>query len=120
MGADEKFRCALCRKLFRAPGFVHKHLVNKHSPVVKKYIQAERDKHYFENYSHDPDKITQKALEVAEQPNNFNPGSMQAPMPRQFMNRFDVLGRQMIEPERALPVHYTAPPPRTFASYKDV
>merc|ERR1719319_1939157 len=54
--ADEKFRCALCRKLFRGPNFVHKHL-------VKKYIQAERDKHYFENYSHDPNKLLQKDLD---------------------------------------------------------
>jgi len=121
--ADEKFRCALCRKLFRGPNFVHKHLVNKHEPVVKKYIQAERDKHYFENYSHDPNKLLQKDLDQPQQAlAKFNPGlgREQAPMPGGFGNRLQALGRQMVEPERQLPVHYTAPPPRTYASYKDV
>eukprot|EP00927_Polykrikos_kofoidii_P015904 TRINITY_DN1712_c0_g4_i1.p1 TRINITY_DN1712_c0_g4~~TRINITY_DN1712_c0_g4_i1.p1 ORF type:complete len:1097 (+),score=221.02 TRINITY_DN1712_c0_g4_i1:195-3485(+) len=28
---DVKFRCALCRKLFRGPEFVHKHLLERHS-----------------------------------------------------------------------------------------
>jgi len=115
--ADQKFRCALCRKLFRAPGYVHKHLVNKHSPIVKKYIQAERDKHYFENYSRDPQKITQADLDsvVGYKPDaDYNTA---------FSDQKNGSGRKTFQkPEevRPIPMHYTAPPPRTLASYKDV
>merc|ERR1719464_1697838 len=28
--ADAKFRCRVCRKLFRGPEFVHKHICEKH------------------------------------------------------------------------------------------
>jgi len=116
--AENKFRCALCRKLFKAPGYVHKHLVNKHSPIVKKYIQAERDKHYFENYSRDPEKITQADLDAVsvfgmELDPNVAGGRR---------GSTSVARRAAPTPEKArpIPLHYTAPPPRTFASYKDV
>jgi len=112
--ADEKFRCALCRKLFRAPGYVHKHLVNKHSPIVKKYIQAERDKHYFENYSGDPHKTTQADLDSFETDYDSGGNSAQG---NQIVNKRPPASA---EESRPIPVHYTAPPPRTFASYKDV
>jgi len=116
--AEHKFRCALCRKLFRAPGYVHKHLVNKHSPIVKKYIQAERDKHYFENYSRDPEKITQADLDSVpvfgtELDQNADDG-------RRGQSFRERRAEPTPEKVRPIPVHYTAPPPRTFASYKDV
>jgi len=107
---EEKFRCKLCGKLFRGPGYVHKHLVNKHSPTVKKYIQAERDRHYFENYSTDPNKLTKKDLTSAPDYGSAAFGdALLAQHPA---------GEE--ETAREIPVHYTAPPPRTFASYKDV
>jgi len=103
--AEGKFRCALCRKLFRAPGFVHKHLVNKHSPIFKKYLSAERDKQYFENYSHDPVKITQRMLDGPSE-SYAHTIEIEKPMP--------------VQEFREIPVHFAAPPPRTVKSYKDV
>ena len=32
---EGKFRCKTCQKLFKAPSFVEKHIVNKHSDLVK-------------------------------------------------------------------------------------
>ena len=32
---EGKFRCKTCQKLFKAPSFVEKHIVNKHPDLVK-------------------------------------------------------------------------------------
>jgi hypothetical protein len=37
----QKYRCTLCRKAFKGRNFVKKHILNKHIPIVKLYLDKE-------------------------------------------------------------------------------
>ncbi|EZG55389.1 arsenite-resistance protein 2 [Gregarina niphandrodes] len=36
---DEKYRCGICKKLFKGPDYVHKHLKNKHQDEINSLIK---------------------------------------------------------------------------------
>lgn len=38
--AEDKFRCLLCRKMFRGPEFVHKHIREKHRDELQAYLAS--------------------------------------------------------------------------------
>mmetsp|Transcript_14398 Transcript_14398/g.25896 ORF Transcript_14398/g.25896 Transcript_14398/m.25896 type:complete len:488 (+) Transcript_14398:123-1586(+) len=57
LNEPNKFRCALCSKLFRGSEFVHKHIKNKHKPAVDKAIVQVQEESFLENYLADRHKI---------------------------------------------------------------
>ncbi|KAH9927144.1 uncharacterized protein BXZ73DRAFT_90826 [Epithele typhae] len=71
---EGKFRCKTCQKLFKATSFVEKHILNKHSELVK----GLEDIPYFNNFALDPHRI---------QPFSHPPqvvGSSQPPPPQAY------------------------------------
>lgn len=73
---ENKFGCTFSTKLFMAPEFVHKHIINKHASKM----QDAKDKAYkdifFDSYRHDPVR--------PRNPGAHNFGPMQAPPPHGF------------------------------------
>ena len=54
----DRYSCQICDKLFRAPHYVEKHLLNKHDDEVYKKVDQKRfEELLFENYMNDPNKF---------------------------------------------------------------
>jgi len=54
----DRYSCQICDKLFRAPHYVEKHILNKHDTKVYKKIDQRRfEELLFENYMKDPNKF---------------------------------------------------------------
>jgi len=54
---DEKYRCAVCNKLFRGDEFVRKHIVLKHVDSLNEAKQKGLEEQFFLNYWNDPRHI---------------------------------------------------------------
>lgn len=67
--SENKFRCTICSKLFKAEQYVTKHIGNKHQMDIAKYIADQRLRTMFENYRRDRDRLTLKSFEVSEDGN---------------------------------------------------
>lgn len=55
---EERFRCEICNKMFKAAKFVHKHLTVKHCDQIDKIKQEAYDNQFFLNFTNDSNKIT--------------------------------------------------------------
>mmetsp|Transcript_34343 Transcript_34343/g.55549 ORF Transcript_34343/g.55549 Transcript_34343/m.55549 type:complete len:346 (+) Transcript_34343:1541-2578(+) len=53
----EKYRCALCTKLFRGPEFVRKHISLKHETNIAGVKTKARLEQFFNNYANDPNRM---------------------------------------------------------------
>eukprot|EP01071_Lankesteria_metandrocarpae_P004876 Lankesteria_metandrocarpae@DN3727_c0_g1_i3.p1 len=52
-----KWKCAICKKMFKGAEFVHKHLKNKHSTSLDKIISSVLESVMEDSYLSDPNKI---------------------------------------------------------------
>jgi SERRATE/Ars2, N-terminal domain/Arsenite-resistance protein 2/Domain of unknown function (DUF4187) len=55
---ENKYRCDLCKKLFRGNEFIKKHLVAKHADEVNTIIKQRLEAIMLERYLNDPGKLT--------------------------------------------------------------
>ncbi|GJJ07679.1 hypothetical protein Clacol_001884 [Clathrus columnatus] len=53
---EGKFRCRTCTKLFKASSFVEKHILNKHSELVKQLDELD-ELPFFNNFALDPNRV---------------------------------------------------------------
>lgn len=54
----DRYSCLICDKLFRAPHYVEKHILNKHEEKVFKKVDEKRfEELLFDNYMKDPNKF---------------------------------------------------------------
>lgn len=56
--SDERYRCEICHKMFKAAKFVQKHLTVKHNDLIDKFKQEAYDMQFLNNYCNDPRHIT--------------------------------------------------------------
>lgn len=54
--SEEKYRCKLCPKAFKAESFIHKHLSTKHPDSSARVVERAIEKQFLENFLCDPDK----------------------------------------------------------------
>lgn len=58
-----RYSCQICDKLFRAPHYVEKHIVNKHHDKVETKVDSKRfDELLFNNFIKNPSKFTSSYL----------------------------------------------------------
>jgi hypothetical protein len=59
---ENKFRCDLCKKLFRGSEFIKKHLSVKHNEEVSAVIKERMESIMLERYLNDPNKLTNPVI----------------------------------------------------------
>lgn len=68
---DEKFKCRICTKMFKAENFIHNHILNKHSSMVKEEADKQvREKKKKENYMNDTKKNYEK-IKIMDDMNEY-------------------------------------------------
>uniref|UniRef100_A0A6B2KZY1 C2H2-type domain-containing protein n=1 Tax=Arcella intermedia TaxID=1963864 RepID=A0A6B2KZY1_9EUKA len=65
---EERYRCDLCSKMFKAVKFVRKHIDTKHPDDVNHVKQQVLKARYFENYISDPNRILPSSQYLKESP----------------------------------------------------
>lgn len=68
---ENKFRCDLCKKLFRGSEFIKKHLSVKHADEVASVIKERMESIMLERYLNDPAKLTNPVI-LANEAVKFN------------------------------------------------
>lgn len=61
--SDSRHRCALCRKLFLAAGFVEKHLALRHSEELRGFLREKLSAAFFANYERDRNHFELSSVE---------------------------------------------------------
>jgi len=68
---ENKFRCDLCKKLFRGSEFIKKHLSVKHADEVASVVKERMESIMLERYLNDPAKLTNPVI-LANEAVKFN------------------------------------------------
>ena len=74
---DEKYKCKLCNKAFKAEIFIVKHLTTRHTDLLQKCVDKALEKVYYDNYMNDLDhpNTTPQISRPVPQQNNYNNSS---------------------------------------------
>jgi len=83
---EEKYKCKLCPKAFKAEKFVQKHLATRHPENLQRSLEKAIDKQFLENYLNDPDKPLPPQPTVPNQQSfsSYYPSSVPHNVPRHF------------------------------------
>ena len=63
---ENKYRCDLCKKLFRGSEFIKKHLVAKHADEINSVVKERMESIMLEKYLNDPAKLTNPVILASE------------------------------------------------------
>lgn len=61
---EERYRCKVCKNLFKTPAYVHLHCQKMHNEMIEEYLVKKRQKTFYKNYKTDKLRITEDFFDV--------------------------------------------------------
>eukprot|EP00922_Rhytidocystis_sp_ex-Travisia-forbesii_P073214 GHVS01109152.1.p1 GENE.GHVS01109152.1~~GHVS01109152.1.p1 ORF type:complete len:631 (-),score=111.41 GHVS01109152.1:463-2322(-) len=126
---EDRYRCDICRKLFKGTDFVAKHLKAKHLPAYNEVVDKVASSTIPQNYTQDPHKLviypTTEAPLVAERQhrevtidwNRMPPSDYaRAHTPQMQLAPFMSMGGRVVPPP---PPPYPPPPDKPYGDFMD-